>query len=102
MPNHSLLKGTQDHPQTQKSQSLTRFPSMSGPLQCTTDTTMVCARSLASHRAAGETEVPGSTPWQAEDHFYPSCRGTGDKAACVLPETLTLGDVRGWVALEWQ
>lgn len=44
----------------------------------------------------------GQITGRQRDLSYPSLRATDDKAACVFPETLMLGHVRGWVALEWE
>lgn len=96
MPNHSFFKGTEDGPQTQKSQSPTWFPNVSEPLLSG------CVRGARCH---GELLVGqgclGQIAGRQRDLFYPSFRATDERAACVLPETLMLGCVRGWVALEW-
>lgn len=96
MPNHSFFKGTQDCPQTQKSQSPTWFPNVSEPLLSR------CVRGARHHRELLVGQGCLSQITGGQRHlFYPSLRVTDDKAACVLPEMLMLGCVRGWVALEW-
>jgi len=99
MLNRSFFKDTQDCPQTEQSQKATPgFPAVSEPLlsQCVQGawrhTELLVGQGCLAHITGRQRHL-----------FYPSLWGitTDDRAACVLPETLMLGHVRGWVALEW-
>lgn len=86
-----------------RSPTNTKIPKPHLVSQCVRATTvMVCAGGARHDREllVGQGCLGQITGGQRH-LFYPSLRAMDDKAACVLPEMLMLGCVRGWVALEW-